>query len=33
MAALTGRSLEQIEAELRDGHFRPADLARDPIRV
>jgi sugar porter (SP) family MFS transporter len=28
MPELTGRSLEQIEASLRDGHFRPKDFER-----
>jgi hypothetical protein len=32
MPELTGRSLEQIEAQLRDGHFRPADFAKRPAR-
>jgi MFS family permease len=29
MPELTGRSLEQIEKQLSDGKFRPADFARD----
>jgi sugar porter (SP) family MFS transporter len=30
MPELTGRSLEQIEAQLSDGHFRPEDFATSP---
>jgi hypothetical protein len=29
MPELTGRSLEQIEARLHEGRFKPADFARD----
>jgi glutamate formiminotransferase len=30
MPELTGRSLEQIEAQLRDGRFKPDDFAKRP---
>ena len=30
MPELTGRSLEEIEGKLRDGHFAPADFAEPP---
>jgi sugar porter (SP) family MFS transporter len=32
MPELTGRSLEQIEAQLSDGHFRPEDFANRPAK-
>jgi hypothetical protein len=33
MPELTGRSLEQIEGSLSQGHFRPADFERHTERV
>jgi sugar porter (SP) family MFS transporter len=32
MPELTGRSLEQIEAQLSDGHFRPKDFDKRPAK-
>lgn len=32
MPELSGRSLETIEGNLRSGHFRPADFAKEPAR-